>query len=56
MTVKRRTTLGDLQYELLTALAWQDEPIVAANVDRAGLTYSDMNDMPFAEAQDGDEF
>ena len=56
MTVRRMTILGDLQCQLLAAFAWQDVPIAAAIVDRAGLTYCDMNDMPFAEAQDGDEF
>ena len=54
MTVKKTDSLREVQRELCKAFH-QRFPLMAASVGRAGTTYSDFNDLPFAVAEEGDE-
>ena len=54
MTVKKTDSLREVQRELCKAFH-KRFPLMAASVVCAGTTYSDFNDLPFAEAEEGDE-
>ena len=54
MTVKKTDSLREVQRELCKAFH-QRFPLMAASVVCSGTTYSDFNDLPFAEAENGEE-
>ena len=54
MTVKKTDPLREVQRELCKAFH-QRFPLMAASVVCAGTTYSDFNDLPFADAENGEE-
>ena len=53
MTVKKTDSLREVQRELCKAFH-QRFPLMAASVVCAGTTYSDFNDLPFANAEKGE--
>ena len=54
MTVKKTDSPKDIQRELCKATR-QNCPLIAASVVCASTTYSEFGDLPFAEAEEGEE-